>query len=312
MSPFITIPHNYSHFCSEYKIGVVTLSAKKQELELPYIGINVDRLPQLIEVVLNSKIKSRSGLRDIYARKFQCSQKTAKEYVSSLINLNVLTKDGLDMFAIKYEPNTEPSVLLDIFYAKEYWPSFFEFLISTNPVFEVLREIVIKVNPSGKKMTVTELKGPVLQLMVRKRISGSLTRRQTMEAFLRIFLKSASQKPLTEQKQELPPQTKSAIATLNNKQSDFLNTIQSIVKRLKKEVPIYKEISIISFDDVIPYLTPEMANNLTNNMIGLRDRGLLFLHATIQSAAEALGVKTIEHNGTVYSAFSLTRSLMRE
>lgn len=283
------------------------------DLCIPYIGINVHRLPCLVGVAIDTDIRSRAKLRDLYTIKFHCSLKTGKEYVSSLINLRVLKKTGIDKFDLDYTSGSREEDLLLNFARQSDWPSFLEFLVSSNPVYEVLREVVFETMEKTKGEEIREIINSARELMASKKIGGSV-RLKTLEAFVRIIrkCKESIKKTVGLKKETFSPRIQKLISDLRPSQLHFLESLVESVYHLRAEKPFYSEMSIISIGDIASYLPENFSKIFPKEMLILRDKGLIFLHATIPSAATALGIKTIEQNGKVYSAFSLPRSLERK
>ncbi|MBI5185409.1 MAG: hypothetical protein HZA01_06745 [Nitrospinae bacterium] len=106
--------------------------------------------------------------------------------MSSLINLRVLKKTGIDKFDLDYTSGSREEELLLNFARQSDWPSFLEFLVSSNPVYEVLREVVFETMEKTKGEEIREIINSARELMASKKIGGSV-RLKTLEAFVRII-----------------------------------------------------------------------------------------------------------------------------
>jgi hypothetical protein len=279
------------------------------ELSLPYIGINVSRLPELVGLALDFGSGARAELRDRYVKRFDCSAHTAKEYVTSLVNLHVLEKIDRLACRLAHEPESYEHELLEGA-SHDNWDAFLEFLVSTNAVFEVFRTVVLGVMADCPNASHAEIRERTRDYLSVRGIQGSTTRRQTVEAFIRIFLRAVQGRDLQGViAHELSPRMRTLVDSLTPAQSAFLASLLGAVARLRRELPLYRHLSVISLNDLLGFLSPGDKKNFVNQLLALREHGLVHLHATVPHAATALGMRTITQGNAVFSGFSLPSSL---
>lgn len=282
-------------------------------MRLPYLGLNVDRLPELLADLIAAPKWSRSDLQRVWAVKFGVSEKTAKEYVGSLVNLNVLAKnDGaVELTVTSGDEGHEQIVQLAM---EGDWGGFIAFISSRVPEIELIRSLYVQHRSIYQDL---DQRSVVQDLRERLTLAGveRLERSKTLEAFLRILERAQSTELRAGQAvrialDRLSPRLRTAVESLSPRDSQLFQQLIAVCQQLVLENPVYERTRVFSIGDVAQVLSPSGGErDWAGALRRLRDRNLLTLHRTIPSAARQLGLTTIRDGGGLASALSLPRKV---
>ncbi len=292
--------------------------APQHGMRLPYVGINVDRLPALVASAISRPSWDRSDLYVRWADRFGVSTKTAKEYVSSLANLGVLRRVGRQAVQSAVEEQTEEFALLTQFHEDRDWAALFTFVCQRVPAMELLRAVYLRHQAEYEYMLQGDIVAGLRRELAGVGVAGT-DRSKSLETFLRLLGRTTASgvsphylrpPPPAVDETSLPPRLQAAVRSLQNDDRLLLDGLLRSCHQLAKTRRIYKRTGVFSIGDILAE-TNETAspNDWAKRVRRLRDRNLIALHRTIPSAAKQLHLTTIRDGSGVASAISFPRRL---
>lgn len=300
--------------CVDARRDRVTLrSMTGEDYTLPYIGINVDRLPELVADALTRDRWERTDLYARWADRYGTTTKTAKEYVSSLANLNILEREGLQTVRVPHLPPDDRQ-LLRSFNETNDWQGFFAFMCRRSPGIELLRSVYLRDHHLREPTTRAESVNALRRALARAGVLG-IERPKSLEAFLRLLERAAKQTTRSRRSgsidpNRLAPRLRAALDTLDAHDRAILDELLEACRHLARGSALYEQTGVFSIGDVLRELGQSSPQRLwLSGLFRLRDRSLLSLHQTIPSAAASLGLVTVQDGAGVASAISFPRRL---
>lgn len=277
--------------------------AANSSLHLPYIGINIERLPDLVGTIFKKPSGSRSALQLHFSEKYGCSIKTAKEYVASLKSLHLIHIDQHGQYQLRDFSEAHRKLLLAFATQRDY-SAFLSYLASVDPSIETFRALYGISFRDLPNAPVTALANHIGEELRARGVTGSTSRQQTLQAFVRLLQASQTKGAAPSPAPPLDVKQQRRISRLPASLRAVYQNLVTAVANVRGSGDPLSLIKIVSLGDVAREMKRDLAT-MADELFALQDYGMISLHATIAPVAKNLNIPTISRSSAHYSGISL-------